>query len=105
MFPSEMAILMAIALAGDSVDRVLDRPRDVTSEYISYLYGSLVKRGYLKKGGSGGYRLTSKAEKTLTEFLLENKDKVNELVRILQKLSIETTPEMDEIEKKAISVR
>jgi len=105
MFPGEMVILMAIALAGDSVGRILDRPMDISSEYISYLYGSLVRRGYLKENSSGRYRLTPKGEKTLTEFLHENEVKVKDLVKTLQRLSIETSPEMEVMAKEKIGVR
>lgn len=45
MFPSELAILMAIAVAGDSGKKLLTHPMDVTGECIGYLYGSLVRRG------------------------------------------------------------
>ena len=49
MFPGEMVILMAIAINKETGKELLTRPMDVTSEYISNLYKSLVNRGYLKK--------------------------------------------------------
>ena len=42
MFPSEMVILMAIAVNKDTGKKLLTRPMDVTGEYIGYLYDSLV---------------------------------------------------------------
>ncbi len=41
MFPSEMAILMAIAVTGNSDKKLLTRPMDVAGEYITNLYNSL----------------------------------------------------------------
>ncbi len=105
MFPGEMVILMAIALAGDSVSKILDRPMDISSEYISYLYGSLVRRGYLKENASGRYRLTSKGEKTLTQFLHENQVKVKDLLKTLQRLSIETSSEVEVMAREKVGVR
>jgi len=60
MFPSEMAMLMAIAVAGDSGKKLLIRPMGVVGEYIGYLYDSMVNRGYLKRDSSGEYQLTVK---------------------------------------------
>lgn len=105
MFPSEMVILMAIALAGDSVKRLLDRPMDVSGEYISYLYGSLVKRGYLTVNGPSNYQLTVKGKETLREFLHENEARVKDVLNTLRKLGIETGQEVQEMEKEAVRVR
>ena len=105
MFPGEMVILMAIALAGDSVKRLLDRPMDVSGEYICYLYDSLVKRGYLTGDGSNRYQLTLKGKKALGNFLYENEDRVMDLVKTLQKLDIEIGQETADMEKKAVAVR
>lgn len=55
MFPSEMAILMAIAVARDSDKKLLSRPMDVASECITYLYNMLVRRGDLKGNSLRGY--------------------------------------------------
>ena len=105
MFPGEMVILMAIALAGDSVKSLLDRPMDVSGEYICYLYDSLVRRGYLTGNGSNSYQLTYKGKKTLGNFLYENEDRVTDLVKTLQKLGIEIGQEIANIEQKAVTVR
>ena len=37
MFPSEMVILLSIALIGDSGRTLVNYPMDVMNEYISYL--------------------------------------------------------------------
>ena len=105
MFPSEMVILMAIAVTGDSGKKILARPMDVTGEYVGYLYDSLVKRGYLNGNKSRGYVLTSMGKETLLEFMHDNKNRANEAVNALQKLSIGFDHEMSKIKKEAIGVK
>ena len=105
MFPSEMIILMAIAVTGDSGKKILARPMDVTGEYIGYLYDSLVKRGYLSGNRSRGYNLTSMGRETLLEFLHNNKNRAREAVNALQKLSIGFDQEIGTIGKEAIGVK
>lgn len=97
MFPCEMAILMAIEVARDSGKKPLTHPTDVTSGYISSLYASLVRRGYLKKNILGGYRLTSEGRETLFEFLLENRTRIKEMTKILQQLGVEASEEIDKL--------
>ncbi len=107
MFPSEMVILMAIAVARNSDRDLLSRPMDVTGEYITYLYNSLVRRGYLKGNSSRGYQLTSKGRETLFEFLHENKTRVKDTLRTLNQLGIkvgqEQKQEIDKLGKEAMS--
>ena len=105
MFPSEMVILMATAVARDSGKKLLTRPMDVTGEYIGYLNDSLVRRGYLKENSSRGYQLTSKGRESLFEFLHENKNRVKEAIKTLQQLGIEISQEIDKLEKEAIEVK
>ncbi len=105
MFPSEMAILMAIAVTRDAGKKLLNRPMDVVGIYIGYLYDSLVNRGYLKKGGSKGYQLTSKGKEALSEFLYENKTRVKDAIKALQQLGIEINLEEDSLEKEVIRVK
>ena len=105
MFPSEMVILMAIAGDGDSGKTLLMRPMDVISEYIGYLYDSLVKRGYIKGNGSRGYQLTSKGREVLLEFLRRNENRVKDTIRTLQQLGIEINWEVDKLEEEAIKVK
>jgi len=104
MFPSEMVILMAIVGAGDSGKTPLMRPTDVISEYIGYLYDSLVKRGYIKGNGSRGYQLTSKGVEALFEFLRGNKTRVKDILNMLQQLGIEISQEIDKLGKEVIKV-
>ncbi len=104
MFPSEMAILMAIALTRDSGKKLLTRPMDVVGEYIGYLCDSLVSRGYLKRNGSREYRLTTQGRESLFEFLYENKTKVEDAIKTLQQLGIEVSQRADSLEKEAIKV-
>ena len=109
MFPSEMAILMAKAVARDPGKKLLTRPADVIGEYIGYLYDSLVRRGYLKGSCSRGYHLTSKGRMALFEFLRENKTGVKETIRKLQQLGIEISQKqehkIDKLEKEAVEVK
>jgi len=104
MFPSEMAILIAITVAGNSSKKLLTQPMDVTGEYISYLYDSLVRCGYLKKDSSREYQLTSKGREALVEFLYTNKTGVKDAVKTLQQLGIEVDLDVDNLEKEAIKV-
>ena len=105
MFPSEMAILMAIAATRDSGKKLLTRPMDVVGEYIGYLYDSLVSRGYLKRDSSREYQLTPRGREALFEFLCKNKTGAKDTIKILQQLGIETNQQVDKLEKEAIKVK
>jgi len=109
MFPSEMIILMAISASEDTGKKLLTRPMDITSEYIGYLYHSLVKRGYLKRHGSARYRLTAIGRKALVEFLRKNGTRAQDVVRRLKLLGIEVSPEQEreikKLEKETIKVK
>ena len=105
MFPSEMVILMAIAVTGDSDKKLLSRPMDVTGEYITYLYNSLVRRGYLKGNSLRGYQLTLKGREALFEFLCKNETRVKDTVKTLQQLGIEIGQGIDKVRREAIKVK
>ncbi len=105
MFPSEMAILMAIAATRDSGKKLLTHSMDVVGEYIGYLYDSLANRGYLKRGSSREYQLTRKGREALFEFLYENKTSVKDRIKTLQQLGIEINMEVDSLEKEAVKVK
>lgn len=104
MLPGEMVILMAIAGTSDSGKKLLMRPMDITSEYIGYLYYSLVRRGYIKGNGPTGYQLSPKGKESLFEFLHGNKTKARETIKTLQLLGIEINQELDKLEKEVIKV-
>jgi len=104
MFPSEVAILMAIASTRDSGKKLLSRPMDVVGEYIGYLCDSLVKRSYLKRDGSREYQITPQGRTALLEFLYENQNKVKDAIETLQQLGIEINQKVDKLEKEAIKV-
>ena len=105
MLSGEMAILMAIALTRDSGSKLLTLPMDVTGKYISYLYDSLVRRGYLKRNGSKGYQLTWKGKESLREFLHQNRARFGNAIKTLQQLDIEVSQEIDELLKEAVKVK
>lgn len=105
MFPSEMVILMAIAVNKDTGKKLLTRPMDVTGEYIGYLYNSLVNRGYLRRSWSGGYQLTPIGKRALLEFLRKNKTRAKDMTRRLEQLGIEYGQEMDKLGKEAVMVK
>ena len=108
MLPSEMIILMAIAVNKNNGKKLLTRPMDVTSEYIGYLYHSLVKRGYLKRHSSAHYQLTPLGKEAILEFLHKNKTMAKDIVKRLQILGIEISPAQEQkigkLEKEAIKV-
>jgi len=104
VFPSEMVILMAIAVTRDAGEKLLNRPMDVVGKYLGYLYDSLVTRGYLRRDDSRGYKLTPKGRESLFEFLYANKTRVKDAVKALQRLGIEINLEEDSLEREAIKV-
>ena len=105
MFPGEMVILMATALPEDWGEKLLMRPMDVASEYIGYLYHSLVARSFLMENGSGKYRLTTKGRKALLWFMHEDKAGVNDVIETLQQLDIGASRKADKLEKEVIGVK
>ena len=109
MFPSEMVILMAIAVNKDTGKKLLTRPMDVTSEYIGYLYHSLVRRGYLKRLSSASYQLTPIGRESISEFLKANETRAKDIVKRLQMLGIEISPKqeqkIDKLEMESIKVK
>ena len=104
MLPGEMVILMAIEVARDSGKKLLN-PAGVTDEYISCLYDSLVRRGYLKKNGLRVYQLTSEGRESLFEFLLENRTRVKEITKTLQRLGVEASAEIDKLTREVLEVK
>ena len=105
MFPSEMVILMAIAITRDAGKKLLARPMDVVAEYVGYLCDSLVSRSYLKRDSPREYQLTVKGREALFEFLYENKTRVKDAIKTLQQLGIEINQRADNLEKEAIKVK
>ena len=100
MFPSEMVILMAIAVNKYAGRKLLTHPVDVIGEYIGYLYNSLVNRGYIKGNRLIGYQLTSKGREALSEFLCKNEIRAIDTIKRLQQLGIEIGKEEEqEIDK------
>ena len=104
MFPSEVALLMAIVSTRDSGKKLLSRPVDVVGEYIGYLCDSLVEHGYLKKDGSREYQVTPQGRKALLEFLYQNKTEVEDAIKSLQQLGIQINQKVDKLEKETIKV-
>jgi len=104
MLPSEMVILMAFEVTRSSGKKLLHLSGS-TGDYITSLYDSLVQRGYLKKGGLRGYRLTSEGRESLFEFLLENKTRVIEITKALQQLGVEASEEIDRLAREVLEVR
>ena len=104
MFPAEMVILMAIEVAGDSVKRLLNRPMDISGQYIANMYESLVRRGFLRGNISRGYQLTPIGREALSEFLHENQPRVRELINTLEELGIKPGIKVNTKEKEAVGV-
>ena len=89
MFPGEMVILMAIAVNKAASKKLLNQPMDVTGEYISYLYDSLVRRGYIKCSTLKGYQLTAMGKEALLGFLYKNKGRTKDTIKRVQQLGTE----------------
>ena len=99
MFPSETAILMDIARNKDSGKQLANRAMDVVSEYIGYLCGSLVRRGYITGNRTKGYQLTSMGRGTLLEFFKENEGRVKDMISRPRQLGSEYGQELDKLRK------
>ena len=104
MFPTELAILMAITIARNNDNELDTRSTDVPGEYINRLYNSLVIRGYIKRNGSENYLLTERGREVFFEFLRENGTRFGDATRTLQRLGIETSQRTYELEKQAVTV-
>jgi len=102
MFPSEMAVLMAIAAAGESIKGLPCRPTDVSGDYVAHLYSSLVRRGYLRGSTSRGHQLTAKGRTAVVELLRRNESRVSDLLETLRKLGIETSDGTKKTEKETV---
>lgn len=96
MLPSEMIILMAISINKSTGQKLLTHPMDVTSEYIGYLYNSLVNRGYLKGHRSTGYQLTTIGREAVFDFIKKNNSRSADVVKRLRVLGIEISPEQEQ---------
>ena len=109
MLPSEMIILMAIAIDRNSGQKLLTRPMDVTGEYIGYLYSSLVNRGYLRRHRSTGYQLTPLGKDAILEFLHNNETRAKDVLKRLQLLGIDINSAQEQkiskLKKEAIKVK
>lgn len=109
MLPSEMIILMAIVANNKIGKKVLTRPLDITSEYIGYLFNSLVIRGYLKQHGSTSYQLTTVGREEILNFIRKNRTRSKDVVKRLRQLGIEISPEQEEkiykLEREAIKAK
>ncbi len=109
MLPSEMIILMAISVNKNTGQKLLSRPMDVTTEYIGYLYNSLVNRGYLRGHRSTGYKLTTVGREAIFDFIKKHNTKSADVVRRLRRLGIEISPEQEhrigKIKREAINVK
>lgn len=109
MLPSEMIILMAISINKNTGQKLLTRPMDVTSEYIGYLYNSLVNRGYLTGHKSTGYKLTTIGREAIFDFLKKNNTRSADIVNRLRLLGIEISPEQEKrigkIEREVVRIK
>ena len=97
MLNSEMIILMSIALSENANKTLISRSIDVLSEYIENLYESLIKRGYMKRSHSKGYKLTNKGGETLLEFMRENWAEAEEMIAALHQLGMESSYRIGEL--------
>lgn len=95
-----MIILMATVVNTKKGNKLLTHPMDVTSEYIGYLYNSLVNRGYLKHRSSTVYQLTPTGREAVFDFMKKNKTRSKDISERLKMLGIDISPEQEhKIEK------
>lgn len=92
MLPSEMMILLAFLIGKDGGKKLLERPMDVTGEYVGYLKESLVNRGLLRRRRSG-YQLTGAGREAVSEFLRKHKMRAADVAQKLQQMGIEVIAE------------
>ena len=97
MLNSEMIILMSIALSENANKTLISRSIDVLSEYIENLYESLIKRGYMRRNHSNGYKLTNKGGETLLKFMRENWAEAEEMIAALHELGMESSYRIGEL--------
>lgn len=90
--PSEMMILLAILIGKDNGKQLLERPMDVTSEYMGYMYDSLVTRELLRHH-RGSYQLTKPGKAAIAEFLAKHRLQAAETAEKLRQIGIEVTAE------------
>ena len=99
MLPSEMEIMLAIALNKNIAKKLVDGSMDVISEYFGYLFNSMVKRGYIKGNRAKGYQLTLRGKTTLVKYLRKNETRDKAAIEQLKQLSIECSNKMDKLRK------
>ena len=108
MLPSEMVILMAISINKRTGQKLLTNPLDITSEYIGYLYSSLVNRGYLKGHRSTGFQLTTIGSEVIENFIKKNRTRASDAINRLRLLGIEISPEQEgkicKLKKEAVGI-
>ncbi len=108
MLPSEMVILMAITINKSTGQKLLTSPMDITSEYIGYLYNSLVSRGYLKGHRSTGFKLTTIGREAIHSFIKKHGSMATDVVQRLRILGIEISSEQEKklckLEQEAVSI-
>ena len=86
---------MAITINKRTGQRLLTSPMDITSEYIGYLYNSLVNRGYLKGHRSTGFQLTTIGREAIHNFIKRNGFGATDVVERLRLLGIEISSEQE----------
>ncbi len=95
MLPSEMVILLAFLIGKDTGRNLLERPMDVTGEYMGYLNDSLVNRGLLRRR-RGGYQLTDGGREAIADFLRKNRLRAADAAEKLRQIGIEVAAEHEE---------
>jgi len=104
ILPSEMEILLAIALNKGASKKLLNSSRDVISEYFLNLFNSLVRRGYIKGNRVMGYKLTTMGKETLIKLLHEKESRAKTAIKQLKQLGIECTNKIDELRNERLAV-
>lgn len=99
MLPSEIEIILAVALNKNIGKKLVNSSMDVISEYFINIFNSLVSRGYLKGNRVRGYRLTSMSKTTLIRLLQGNEVRAQYALGRLKILGIDYHNHMDKLRK------
>jgi len=99
MLPSEMEIILAIALNRSVGKKLANSSMDVISEYFINVFNSLVRRGYLKGNRVKGYQLTPMGKTTLIRLLQENEARTQNALRRIKILGVDYHTRMDKLRK------
>jgi len=102
MLPSEMELMLAIALNKNVGKKLANSPMDVITEYFVNLFNSLLSRGYLKGDRVKGYQLTPIGRAALMKLLQKNEARTQNTIRMLRILGVDYCSGKDKLRQKEL---